>query len=259
MSIETITQWHDRGGNGLPARRLADGISDAIARAVLEGKLAPGDALPSEGALAREFDVSRPIAREALRHLTSAGLVHTQQGKVARVKALNGEPLDRLYGMAARSSLKRLREANEMRRVIETSVARLAAVRRDPDGIADLNAAWAEMDQCGEDPVLFTKADIAFHQAIAAATGNSMIRIQIEGLKSVQREVSELFTHRNTRKALDWVATKQRHRDVMDAIVLGDAKAAERAIEAHYSAADVASVEVVTGLPTDLSVDSNQT
>lgn len=257
--MEKITQWQDRGADESPARRLSDGISDAIARAVLEGKLAPGDALPSEGALAREFEVSRPVAREALRHLTSAGLVHTQQGKVARVKALNGEPLDRLYGMAARSSLKRLREANEMRRVIEISVARLAAERRDPDGIADLKAAWAVMDQCGVDPVLFMKADISFHQAIAAATGNSMIRIQVEGLKSVQREVSELFTHRNTRTASDWVATKQRHLDVMDAIVSGDAKAAEHAVEAHYGAADVASLEVATGLPTDLSADSIQT
>jgi len=247
MSMEVITQGQDTGSP--PARRLADVISDAIARAVLEGKLAPGDALPSEGELAREFDVSRPIAREALRHLTSAGLVHTQQGKVARVKALNGEPLDRLYGMAARSSLLRLREANEMRRVIETSVTKLAAERRHPDGVAALRAAWKTMTEAGTNPALFTLADIAFHQAIAQATGNSMIQIQMEGLKSVQREVSELFTQRNTRTMADWRATLERHRDVMDAIIAGDAAAAESAIEAHYGAADVASLEVASDWP----------
>jgi len=251
MSIELITQGQGFATDTPPTRRLADAISDAIASAVLEGKLAPGDALPSEGELAREFDVSRPIAREALRHLTAAGLVHTQQGKVARVKALNGEPLDRLYGMAARSSLTRLREANEMRRVIEASIAKLAAERRDADGIAALKAAWVVMDNCGTNPALFTIADINFHQAIALATGNSMIRIQAEGLKSVQREVSKLFTHRNTRTPDDWTATIHRHRDVMEAIVAGDAYAAERAIEAHYSAADVASLEVAADLPLD--------
>jgi len=249
MSMELITHGKDGAGDALPVRRLADVISDAIARAVLAGKLQPGDALPSEGELAREFDVSRPIAREALRHLTSAGLVHTQQGKVARVKALNGEPMDRLYGMAARSSLARLREANEMRRIIETSVAKLAAERRHPDGVAALQAAWDMMNKAGTNPALFTLADIAFHQAIAASTGNSMIRIQVEGLKSVQREVSELFTQRNTRTQADWRATIGRHRDVMDAIIAGDAAAAERAIEAHYSAADVASLEVAADLP----------
>lgn len=247
MSIELIS--HGQDGGGPPARRLADAISDAIARAVLEGKLAPGDALPSEGEIAREFDVSRPIAREALRQLTAAGLVHTQQGKVARVKALNGEPLDRLYGMAARSSLHRLREANEMRRVIETSVAKLAAERRDPDGISALKAAWRTMTEAGTNPALFTLADIAFHQAIAEATGNGMIRIQMEGLKSVQREVSELFTQRNTRTASDWKATLQRHRDVLDAILAGNVDAAETAIVAHYGAADIASLEVAKDLP----------
>lgn len=228
----------------VPSRRLAETISDSIGSAVLEGRLEPGDALPSEGEIAREFDVSRPIAREALRHLASAGLVHTQQGKVARVKALSGEPVDRIYGMAARSSLKRLREANEMRRVIETSVAKLAAERRDPEGIMALQDAWNRMREGGASPEIFTGADIDFHQAIALTTGNSMIRIQVEGLKSVQREVSELFTHRNTRTAEDWVATIERHRDVMAAIVTGDRDGAEAAIMAHYSAADVASLEV---------------
>lgn len=230
-----------------PARRLADAISDSIATAVLDGVLAPGDLLPSEGEIAREFDVSRPIAREALRHLSSAGLVHTQQGKVARVKALNGEPVDRIYGMAARSSLQRLREANEMRRVMETGVARLAAERRDPDGIKALQDAWNTMRAGGANPELFTLADIAFHQAIARTTGNSMIRIQMEGLQSVQREVSELFTHRNQRTAEDWAATIARHGDIKDAILAGDCDAAERAILAHYSAADLASLEVTRG------------
>lgn len=230
----------------MPVRRLADSISDSIAHAVLEGSLAPGDALPSEGEIAREFDVSRPIAREALRHLSSAGLVHTQQGKVARVKALNGEPVDRIYGMAARSSLKRLREANEMRRVIETSVTKLAAERRDPEGLAVLQQAWDTMQEGGTNPEVFTRADIDFHQAIAVTTGNSMIRIQVEGLKSVQREVSELFTHRNTRTEKDWRATIARHGDVFDAILAGDQEAAEQAILAHYNAADIASLEVAS-------------
>ena len=84
--------------------------------------------------------VSKPIAREALRQLTAAGLISTEQGKVARAKALNGETLERIYGYAVRSNLPRLREANEMRRVIETGIARLAAQRRDKAGMAAMEA-----------------------------------------------------------------------------------------------------------------------
>lgn len=224
--------------------RLADFVSEAIAAAVFDGRLAPGDPLPSEGEIAREFGVSKPIAREALRQLAGAGLVHTQQGKVSRVKALNGEPLDRIYGFAVRSSLQRLREANEMRLVVETGVARLAAHRQDPAGLKAMKEAVADMDRVVRDPEAFTAADIAFHHGLALATGNTMIRIQMEGLRSVQREVSELFSRRANRTDADWAATVERHRAIYVAIAAGDKERAEAMIVAHYEAADLASLEV---------------
>lgn len=227
----------------LPSR-LADAVSDAIAEAVFDGRLVPGDPLPSEGEIAREFGVSKPIAREALRQLSGAGLVHTQQGKVARVKALNGEPLDRIYGFAVRSSLQRLREANEMRLVVETGIARLAARRRHPDGIAAMRQAVADMQPAIHDPDAFTAADIAFHHGMALATGNTMIRVQMEGMRSVQREVSELFSRRSNRTTSDWAATVERHRAIFEAIEAGDEDRAEKMIIRHYEAADLASLEV---------------
>jgi len=167
--------------------RLADAVSDAIAAALFDGRIEPGEALPAEGEIAREFGVSKPIAREALRQLSAAGLIFTQQGKVARAKAINGEPMERIYGYAARSSLERLREANEMRRVIETGIARLAAERRDPVGLAAMERALRDMVKALQEPEGFTEADILFHLGIALATGNTMIRVQMEGMRSVQR------------------------------------------------------------------------
>ncbi|GHD21781.1 FadR/GntR family transcriptional regulator [Tianweitania populi] len=224
--------------------RLADTVSDAIAAALLEGSIAPGEALPPEGEIAREFGVSRPIAREALRQLTSAGLVSTQQGKVARAKALSGEPMDKIYGYAVRSSIKSLREANEMRRVMEVGVARLAATRRDGDGLAVMREALADLNASVGKPADFTDADIRFHLGMAMATGNSMIRIQIEGLRSIQRQVSEIFSNRSKRTQDDWRKTVARHAGILQAIEAGDAAQAEEKILAHYEAADIASVEV---------------
>jgi len=224
--------------------RLADTVSDAIAAALFDGRIAPGEALPPEGEIAREFGVSKPIAREALRQLTSAGLIFTQQGKVARAKALNGEPLERIYGYAVRSSLTRLREANEMRRVIETGIARLATQRREKAGMAAMARALEEMQAGLGDPAAFTEADILFHLGLAMATGNSMIRVQMEGMRSVQREVSELFSRRANRNAADWQATIDRHTALYEAVAAGDAALAEQCIARHYAAADIASLEV---------------
>ncbi len=62
------------------------------------------------------------------------------------------------------------------------------------------------------EPSAFTEADILFHLGIALATGNTMIRVQMEGMRSVQREVSELFSRRANRTDADWNATVERHR-----------------------------------------------
>ncbi|RVD55352.1 FadR family transcriptional regulator [bacterium M00.F.Ca.ET.141.01.1.1] len=228
--------------------RLADGVSDAIAAALFDGRIAPGEALPPEGEIAREFGVSKPIAREALRQLTSAGLVSTQQGKVARAKALSGEPMDRIYAYAVRSSLTRLQEANEMRRVIEVGIARLAAERRDPRGLDLMRQALLDMRAGIGKPGDFTQADIMFHLGLATATGNSMIRIQMEGMRSVQREVSELFSRRSNRTEADWRATVERHQAIHDAIAAGDTDLADRRIHEHFDAADIASFEVADKL-----------
>ncbi|MHA6298799.1 FadR/GntR family transcriptional regulator [Devosia sp. CAU 1758] len=227
-----------------PAARLADTVTQSIAGALLDGRIAPGDALPSEGEIARTFGVSKPIAREALRQLAGVGLIHTQQGKVARAKALNGEPLERFYGYAVRSSLKRLREANEMRRVVETGIAQLAAHRRSADGLAQMKAATAKMRSTILQPERFTECDIAFHLGMARATGNAMVVVQMEGLGSIQREVSELFTQRSNRSAEDWERTIARHEAVLQAIEAGDEEAAAARIRDHYSAADIATFEV---------------
>ncbi len=234
----------------VPAR-LADTVSDAIAAALLDGRIAPGDALPAEGEIAKEFGVSKPIAREALRQLTSAGLISTQQGKVARAKAINGEPLEKIYGYAVRSSLTRLREANEMRRVVETGIARLAAERREKSGLAVMERALAEMVRALKEPEGFTEADILFHLGMALATGNTMIRVQMEGMRAVQREVSELFSRRSNRTDADWNATVERHRKIYEAIADGDADLAQKRIELHCEAADIASFEVVDRLGDD--------
>lgn len=224
--------------------RLADGVSEAIADALIDGRIAPGEALPPEGEIAREFGVSKPIAREALRQLTNAGLVSTQQGKVARAKALSGEPMERIYAYAIRSSLKRLQEANEMRRVIETGIARLAAERHDPEGLEMMRQAIRDMQSGIGKPSDFTQADILFHLGLATATGNMMIRLQMEGMRSVQREVSELFSQRSNRTEADWHATVQRHQAIYDAISAGDPDLADQRIREHFDAADIASLEV---------------
>src|SRR5690606_27493303 len=136
----------------------------------------------------------------------------------------------KIYGYAVRSSLKRLQEANEMRRVIETGIARLAAERRDAEGLKVMRQALSDMNESIQEPAGFTAADILFHLGLAVATGNTMIRVQMESMRSVQREVSELFSRRANRGEADWRTTIARHQAIYDAVAAGDADLAEQRI-----------------------------
>ena len=65
---------------------LPDRIANEILQQVTDGALQPGDALPTETALAQAFGVSRNVVREAIARLRSDGVIDTKQGRGAVVK-----------------------------------------------------------------------------------------------------------------------------------------------------------------------------
>jgi GntR family transcriptional repressor for pyruvate dehydrogenase complex len=70
-------------------------------------------------------------------------------------------------------------------------------------------------------------------------------------MRSVQREVSTLFSQRSNRTESDWNATLNRHEAIFRAVSAGDVEQAERSIVVHYEAADVASLEVADKLDSE--------
>ena len=117
------------GGDVVPMR-LGDAVIQRITQAIHDGRLKPGDSLPSEARIAASFGVSKPIAREAIRQLAAMGVVHIQQGKPTRVQALDAAPLDRFYRFAVRGRANGLTEAVELRRILEPPIAAHSAERR---------------------------------------------------------------------------------------------------------------------------------
>jgi GntR family transcriptional repressor for pyruvate dehydrogenase complex len=89
----------------------------------------------------------------------------------------------------------------------------------------------------------FVEPDIAFHQAVAACTGNSLIVVQVEGLEVIQRGVSAVFSGR-ARSAVQWRETLARHEAIARAIRKGDPAAAESAMREHFAAADLAALQL---------------
>lgn len=233
------------GGEVAPVR-LGDAVIQRITAAIQDGRLKPGDALPSETRLAANFGVSKPIAREAIRQLAAMGVVHIQQGKPTRVRALDAAPLDRFYRFAVRGRPAGLTEAVELRRILEPPIAAHSAARRSEQDVEKLDLILARMEASLCDVPRWIESDLDFHEAVAAASGNRLLDFQIRGLRPVIREVMEIFNSREARSAADWRATYQRHALVVAAIKAGDPAAAQAAMSKHFEAAEAAIAELAT-------------
>lgn len=231
------------GGDVVPMR-LGDAVIQRITQAIHDGRLKPGDFLPSEARIAASFGVSKPIAREAIRQLAAMGVVHIQQGKPTRVQALDAAPLDRFYRFAVRGRANGLTEAVELRRILEPPIAAHSAERRTAEDIEKLDLILARMEDALGNVPRWIEADLDFHEAVAASSANRLLDFQIRGLRPVIREVMEIFNSREARGPADWQRTFERHVRVVEAIRAGDPAAAFAAMNKHFEAAEAAIAEL---------------
>jgi DNA-binding FadR family transcriptional regulator len=120
-----------------------DAVHDSLRRAILDGELAAGDALPGERALAERFGVNRHAVREAIKRLQQARLVEVAQGGATRVLDWRATAGLELLPDLALADPRLLRAALEMRLAIGADVARLAAERGDEELVSRLRAILA--------------------------------------------------------------------------------------------------------------------
>jgi DNA-binding FadR family transcriptional regulator len=156
-------------------------VAYAMQRAILSGEYRPGSRLPDEAELATRFDVGRSTVREALRLLGGRGYVRVRAGAGGGSFVSVGDPA--IVGQGLADDLVFLMEGRkitaaeivEAREVHETVSVRLAARRAGP---AESELILDLADQTGElldRPQEFARTDLAFHQAIAEATGNRVL------------------------------------------------------------------------------------
>jgi len=201
---------------------------------VVDGKFAVESLLPPEGELASTYNVSRLTVREAIRILRSKNVVEIHRGRgtfVNKPEAWTSlEAVVRLVsdGEGAAGVSERLLEARAM---VEIGAARLAAVRRSDEDLAQLESCLQEMVAGAEagDIELFVDADIGFHDVIMRASGNLFVPFMFEPF-------GQLLRH--TREQTSAVPEIQRnaiaqHRAIVDALASGDDGRARDAMEDH--------------------------
>jgi DNA-binding FadR family transcriptional regulator len=162
------------------ARSKADGVLDRLGRQVAAGRFPPGRRVPTEEELVRKLGISRPSVREGLKALARKGLVEsrTRRGTVvldkARWDVLDPDVLR--WMAAAPPDHAFLISLIELRAIMEPAAARLAAQRATPAQILEIERAFRGMaDSLPHDIEACHRHDLAFHEAIFAASGNVML------------------------------------------------------------------------------------
>ncbi|MEV5890551.1 FadR/GntR family transcriptional regulator [Nonomuraea fuscirosea] len=182
------------------AVRAYERVVEQVEEAIESGALTPGGRLPSERELMVQFSVSRSTVREALRVLQARGLVRSRPGDPNGAEVLPFTPaaLHKSMTTLARVEELSLAELVQFRMVLDSAAILLAARLRTEEQLAEMRAAVAAMREALEmDPAgdagdagdggadAFGAADLAFHDAVARASGNKLIEICTDVVRSI--------------------------------------------------------------------------
>jgi GntR family transcriptional regulator, galactonate operon transcriptional repressor len=179
--------------------RVHGAVTATLGRRIVRGELKPGEILPTEAALVIELGVSRSAVREAVRVLTTKGLVSararsgTSVREVRDWQLLDGE----LLSWARHGPLfdHLMAPLTEVRFIIEPEAARLAAERADYATLVRIETAVARMAATEEDVEAHLEADYAFHAAILSASGNVILDQFADVVRCVLLESFALTSH----------------------------------------------------------------
>lgn len=218
-------------------RKISDVILERLEQLIVEGSFAPGQKLPPERELAKQFDVSRPSLREAIQKLEAKGLVSRKQGGGTFVnegwQTGLSDPLMSLLASHDESQYDLL----EFRHALEGISAYYAALRGTDNDFNVIEEAHAAIDAAQKDSDVSAEAKAVqgFYLAIAEASHNVVLLHLVRGLSQLLEE--------NVEQNLKILAQKQgisgqvngHRQNLLNAIVKGQPELARSACNEHLA------------------------
>jgi GntR family transcriptional repressor for pyruvate dehydrogenase complex len=217
--------------------RLSDRVAKLMRDAIVSQNLEPGTQLPTERELGEQFGVSRTVIREAIRFLDATGIVEVRSGSGLRVAAVDSLTVTQSLSWFIRGGKLEYAKVHEVRKLIEVEMAGLSAERRTDEQLAGLELAHerftrlleADVEPGAEaDVEAAAWADVAFHNAIAGATGNELYTAILESIADALIDV-----RRQLLAAGLGPETVDHHRAILDCIEARDVAGARKAMHEH--------------------------
>ena len=215
-------------------RKAYEQVADQLRELIVTGELGPGDRLPNEAVLAREFGASRATVREALRVLAAQSLIRTAKG-AGGGSYVTLPTIDHIstfvhanVNLLTDSETVSLWELLEARELLEVPAARLAAKRRSELDLERLRATVPT-----EHLKLGTQEEFSynkeFHSIVIEACGNTLLTISAQPIYSVlQTHLARSSLGRQFHRAIH-----DQHRLIIEAVQAGDSDAAGAEMHDH--------------------------
>lgn len=216
----------------LKGGRKSDDVFEQISDFIGKGRFAPGSKLPPERELAGLFQTSRQTVREALYRAELIGLIEVRHGTGSFVIAAEPSgPADQPLTELIAKEVHRTAEFFEIRRALEGWCASQAAKLAKPTDLTAMKLRLDAMRTLDVTDEQWQTNDIAFHAALARATGNPlairMMEVLREGFSAFYR-LKQFIPNKEEQQVI-W----QHHADIYDAVAAGNPDAARGAIIAH--------------------------
>ncbi|WP_432533914.1 FadR/GntR family transcriptional regulator [Kineococcus arenarius] len=218
----------------MPRKSLVSQVAETVLDQIVRGELPVGGPLPTEAELCEAHGVSRVTLREALKTLQAQNVVRAAPGVGSYVNPVEQwtglEAVLRATSAGAGEDLTSV-QLVEVRRMIETGAAALAATHRDATDLEQLEELLERMRGAHEraDVPGFVAADIAFHDVLLRASRNPFVAVLLEPLSRVLREKRE---QTSAVPQIQAHAVEQ-HALVLEGVRSGDPERARRAMDAH--------------------------
>lgn len=216
---------------------LADKVYEQLFGWISNGQYARQSKLPSENELAKSFDVSRPVIRDALKRLRDDGVIYSRQGAGSFVLGSETEGVDAginagpLFSPA--QTVADIQRCFEFRETIEGRTAALAALRRNDAILDELDAILKRLERATADHVHRDDIDLEFHLTIAKAANNQYFSSVLFALRNQITVGMKLHGMALLTPSGRLEQSTDEHGEILDAIRAGDAERASAAMQAH--------------------------
>ena len=208
--------------------KASEQVAELLLNYILEGGVNPGDKLPPERMLAKQFNVTRTTLREALKKLEQLKLIVIQQGQGIIVEDYQNASVDLLFHLLkvdGRIDLTILENLLEARELFGTDVARLAARRADETDINQMSSLMKKLVKA-RDPHQLQVLDFEFFRQLALAGKNIVYILLMNTIRSIYNKHLQLFL------PLTSNLETSLQQEILEAVIDGDeekaAKKAER-------------------------------